>query len=192
MIYVNCIDGFSASSRSQTFGLDFYMSRMMGSANTGCRWWINTEESSSLFGIRRSGKFIKGIDNKERHGLILAGKSKGAVDTLTVVDRYFPLVDEFKSVLVLLFDPHGKARGEFFKPPYGKRSANVIDRWGTDYPVINVYQKNKWPTGAYVYGASNFRCQRGTDHFNILKNGIGHNFIRSTIEMIGIEVRNGI
>lgn len=178
-ILINCIEGLSASSRAKKVTISYLAKRQIKKFLKQYPDELiiyNKADSSKRSAVKDSLKFIK---NNSHYGvkntsLLLIGKSMGGAKTWWMLKDKWKKLYNFKRIYVLTVDPHGPIVGDGTVGPYGKNKELPYHKYwrkkqyqDIDLTLINLYQHDAFPHGAYFNGAYNIRFGKGADHWNI-------------------------
>jgi len=174
IILINCIEGLSASVRNDENTISTVVIDAVDEfvdAHPEVPVCIN-EVGSTINPVDRSIQFLH---NNLRWGwsrtrVLLVGKSLGGVLTWWMLRSCWRKLKAFGRISVLTVDPHGPVFGDGVVGPFMKgRPLTWKDEWlqADHLDVVNLYQHNKFPTGAFFEGASNIEFAQGADHWNI-------------------------
>ena len=173
MILVVCVEGLSASIRSEQSTLSYLVCNeiVLFNRRYPSEPVIMREVNSSGDVDRDIIGFL--IDDswagKGGIGLMLVGKSYGAVKVWSFLEEYWSWIRDYKKIYTLLIDAHGVSFNDNQFGPYGKRkSLGFNKKWKVDHlKAVNIYQQYKYPYGARWDGAVNTEYPIGADHWSI-------------------------
>lgn len=198
-ILVNCIEGFSASSRKDSITISYLVKKQIKEFVTKYpkqMVMFHAVYSNRVSAIDDSIRFIKnnsyyGIDNTS---LFLVGKSMGGAKTWWLLKDRWKDIKNFGKIYVLTIDPHGSIVGDSSVGPYGKNKVLPYSKkWRkkqyreSALCLVNMYQHSSWPHGAEFNGASNIEFDKGADHWNITNHKSRHSKITCQQILNGLE-----
>jgi len=104
------------------------------------------------------------------------GKSWGGAQAIKAVKSYGRKVSQFDTFCLCTVDPHNWWIGD-------RRDAKLPRRMPICFRAWNVFQKNRYPRGAYVHRAENeYLHDPGIDHFNITTSDQAKDVIEKAIQ----------
>jgi len=161
-IVIVTIEGYSASLRSEGKTLSTPFNEVRAEFETAATVVHHQFHSSDPGVVRKAACCL--LAEKTEDGLYIIGKSLGGVKAFRVYKRICNKIAQHRRVSLVLIDAHSP-----FPTFYGPYRKIKIKTKHANTKVWNVYQRNKYPRGAYVQNADlNLCLVDGTDHWNII------------------------
>lgn len=178
MIYVNVIEGYSASSRDESETISHAVNKVIDSrGGKDNETFVQNEMKSSLLGgIGRAWDFVEEGDDK----LLLVGKSYGSIQTYRLIRKYkHQIWSKYNKIAVVYVDPHSWFKGQ--RGSLDRLELPEPEKWHQH----NIYQRNKRPRGCRVEGIANTQmCDPTVDHFNIVNTDTVFFYIDDAIDFL--------